>query len=41
MKRIVAEKLDEILYLIKVSSRIKDYYDIYYLATTENLMLLF
>lgn len=32
METIVAEKLDAILYLMEASSRMKNYYDIYYLA---------
>jgi len=36
METIVAEKLDAILYLMEASSRMKDYYDIYYLGKTRN-----
>lgn len=36
METIVAEKLDAILYLMEASSRMKDYYDIYYLAISKN-----
>lgn len=36
METIVAEKLDTILYLMEASSRMKDYYDIYYLAISKN-----
>ena len=36
METIVAEKLDAILYLMEASSRMKDYYDIYYLAISKS-----
>lgn len=36
METIVAEKLDAILYMMEASSRMKDYYDIYYLAISKN-----
>ena len=36
METIIAEKLDAILYLMEASSRMKDYYDIYYLAISKN-----
>ena len=36
LETIVAEKLDTIISLMEASSRMKDYYDIYYLATTKN-----
>ncbi|TJX14993.1 nucleotidyl transferase AbiEii/AbiGii toxin family protein [Tissierella creatinini] len=36
METIVAEKLDAILFLMEASSRMKDYYDIYYLATSKS-----
>lgn len=36
MEAIVAEKLDAILYLMEASSRMKDYFDIYYLAISKN-----
>lgn len=36
METIVAEKLDAILYLMEASSRMKDFYDLYYLALSKN-----
>ncbi len=36
METIIAEKLDAILYMMEASSRMKDYYDIYYLAISKN-----
>lgn len=36
IETIVAEKLDAILYLMEASSRMKDYYDIYYLSISKN-----
>lgn len=36
METIVAEKLDAILYLMEASSRMKDFYDLYYLAFSKN-----
>ena len=35
METIVAEKLDAILYLMEASSRMKDFYDLYYLALSK------
>jgi len=34
----VAEKLDAIIYLMEITGRMKDFYDIYYLATTFNFI---
>ena len=36
METIIAEKLDAILYLMEASSRMKDFYDLYYLALSKN-----
>jgi predicted nucleotidyltransferase component of viral defense system len=35
----VAEKLDAIIYLMEITGRMKDFYDIYYLATTLILLV--
>ena len=36
METIIAEKLDAVLYLMEASSRMKDFYDIYYLGISKN-----
>ena len=36
LETIIAEKLDAILYLMEASSRMKDFYDLYYLALSKN-----
>lgn len=36
METVVAEKLDAILFFMEASSRMKDFYDIYYLAISKN-----
>lgn len=36
METIIAEKLDAVLYLMEASSRMKDFYDLYYLALSKN-----
>ena len=38
METIIAEKLDAVLYLMEASSRMKDFYDIYYLAISKNFI---
>lgn len=36
METVIAEKLDAVLYLMEASSRMKDFYDIYYLGISKN-----